>query len=141
MDTLAQQHCAPYAGEVALAGKELAELHRFAPQWHVMTCEDSCTLERDFTFPNFAEALAFTDRVGALAKAELHFPELKTQWGNVRVCWWTPALKGLHRNDFIMAAKTDALYAETYGHYGQAPAPIAAGEATKETPGDTTTHA
>ena len=116
VNTLAQQHCAPYAGEVALAGKELAEWHRFAPQWHVMTCEGSCTLQRDFTFPNFAEALAFTDAIGALAKSETHFPEVTTEWGKVSVRWWTPTIKGLHRNDFVMAAKTDDLYAQHQRH-------------------------
>lgn len=110
MNALAQQHCVPYSGGSVLVGKELAELHSYAPRWHVINCEESCTLERDFTFPNFAEALAFTDRVGALAKSELHFPEVTTQWGQVHVRWWTPTVKGLHRNDFIMAAKTDDLY-------------------------------
>jgi 4a-hydroxytetrahydrobiopterin dehydratase len=141
MNILAQRHCAPYGGEAAVASTELIGLHRWVPDWHVLTCEGISTLERDFAFANFAEALAFTDRIGALAKAELHFPEIKTQWGKVRVCWWTPALKGLHRNDFIMAAKTDALYAETASKSGQAPTPIAAGEAKREAPGDTTTRA
>jgi 4a-hydroxytetrahydrobiopterin dehydratase len=110
MNTLREQHCTPYAGEAGLAGKALTDLHRWAPEWHLMTDEESCALQRDFTFANFAEALAFTDRVGALAKAELHFPEITTEWGRVRVRWWTPTIKGLHRNDFVMAAKTDALY-------------------------------
>lgn len=132
MNTLAQQHCAPYAGEAALAGKELVELHRFAPAWHVMTCDATSTLERDFSFPNFAEALAFTDRVGTLAKAELHFPIITTEWGKVRVCWWTPTIKGLHRSDFVMAAKTDALYEQLYG---QIPAQVAASEHASDTAG------
>lgn len=110
MNSLAQQHCAPYAGEAALMGKELIELHRWARDWHVITSGGSCVLQRDFSVANFVEALAFTDRVGALAKAELHFPEIMTEWGLVRVRWWTPTIKGLHRNDFVMAAKTDALY-------------------------------
>ena len=116
MNTLAQQHCAPFDGEVALAGKELAELHRFAPQWHVMMRDGTCTLQRDFTFPNFAAALAFTDAVGALAKSETHFPEVTTEWGNARVRWWTSTIKGLHRNDFVMAAKTDDLYEQHRRH-------------------------
>jgi 4a-hydroxytetrahydrobiopterin dehydratase len=66
-------------------------------------------LSRSFTFRNFAEALAFTNRVGALAEAEGHHPALFTEWGKVTVQWWTHKLKGLHRNDLIMAAKTDAL--------------------------------
>jgi 4a-hydroxytetrahydrobiopterin dehydratase len=110
MNRLAQQHCAPYGGEAALAVKGLVELHRWAREWHVITSAGSCVLQREYTFANFAEALAFTDRVGALAKSELHFPEITTEWGRVRVRWWTPTINGLHRNDFIMAAKTDALH-------------------------------
>ena len=62
-----------------------------------------------FHFPNFADALAFTNRVGALAETEGHHPALLTEWGRVTVSWWTHQVRGLHRNDFIMAAKTDAL--------------------------------
>jgi 4a-hydroxytetrahydrobiopterin dehydratase len=118
MNSLAQQHCAPYGGEAALAGKELVEQHRWARDWHVITSGGSCVLQREFTFANFAEALAFTDRVGALAKAELHFPKMTTEWGMVRVRWWTPPINGLHRNDFIMAAKTDTLYEPMAAEYG-----------------------
>ena len=62
-----------------------------------------------------AGALAFTNRVGALAEREGHHPALLTEWGRVTVTWWTHKIRGLHRNDFIMAAKTDALVAES-GH-------------------------
>jgi len=112
MDTLAQQHCTPYAGEPPLVGRRLADLHRAVPDWHVVTCEGISCLRRDFPFGSFVDALAFTDLVGALAKLQAHFPEIMTEWGHVRVNWWTPAIKGLHRNDFIMAAKTDVLYQE-----------------------------
>jgi hypothetical protein len=57
------------------------------------------------------DALAFTNRVGALAEEEGHHPALLTEWGRVTVTWWTHLIRGLHRNDFIMAAKTDALAA------------------------------
>jgi 4a-hydroxytetrahydrobiopterin dehydratase len=66
-------------------------------------------LSRTFIWRNFAEALAFTNRVGTLAEAEGHHPLLITEWGKVTVQWWTHKIKGLHRNDLIMAAKTDAL--------------------------------
>ncbi len=118
MNSLTQQHCMPYGGEAALSGKALVELHRWARDWHVITSGGSCALQRDFSVANFAEALAFTDRVGALAKAELHFPEITTEWGRVQVRWWTHAIRGLHRNDFIMAAKTDALYEQMPPEYG-----------------------
>ncbi|HSE95394.1 MAG TPA: 4a-hydroxytetrahydrobiopterin dehydratase, partial [Methylomirabilota bacterium] len=60
-------------------------------------------------FPTFVAALDFTNRVGALAEAEGHHPALLTEWGRVTVSWWTHAIRGLHRNDFVMAAKTDRL--------------------------------
>ena len=68
-------------------------------------------LQREFDFKNFPEALAFTNRVGELAEEEGHHPLLKTEWGKVTVQWWTHAIGGLHRNDFIMAAKTSDAYA------------------------------
>jgi 4a-hydroxytetrahydrobiopterin dehydratase len=55
--------------------------------------------------------MAFTVRVGALAEFESHHPAILTEWGRVTVTWWTHAIRGLHRNDFIMAAKTDAIFA------------------------------
>lgn len=67
-------------------------------------------VERVFAFPDFASALAFTNRVGAIAEAEAHHPALTTEWGRVTVAWWTHAIGGLHRNDVVMAAKTDAAY-------------------------------
>jgi 4a-hydroxytetrahydrobiopterin dehydratase len=68
-------------------------------------------LERTFRFDNFAQALAFTDRVGEQAEEEGHHPALLTEWGKVTVTWWTHKIKGLHQNDFIMAARTDGLFA------------------------------
>src|SRR5947207_9683722 len=81
------------------------------PEWSVIERDDVPRLERCYTFPDFARALAFTAQVGALAEAEAHHPALLTEWGRVTVHWWTHKIRGLHRNDFIMAAKTDELYA------------------------------
>jgi pterin-4a-carbinolamine dehydratase len=67
-------------------------------------------LQRVFKFKNFAQALDFTNKVGDLAEAEDHHPALTTEWGKVTINWWTHKIRGLHRNDFIMAAKTDGLY-------------------------------
>jgi len=64
-----------------------------------------------FRFSNFAEALSFTNRVGDLAEAEGHHPAILTEWGQVTVTLWTHAIRGLHRNDFIVAAKIDSLVA------------------------------
>ena len=89
---------------------ETAQLKPKIPDWQITEENGIPRLERVFKFPDFAQALAFTNRVGALAEAEGHHPALLTEWGRVTVAWWTHKIRGLHRNDFIMAAKTDALY-------------------------------
>ena len=94
---------------------EIAELRREVPDWQLREHDSIARLERAFHFPDFAAALAFTNRVGVLAEEEGHHPALLTEWGQVTVTWWTHKIRGLHRNDFIMAAKTDALAAES-GH-------------------------
>ena len=81
------------------------------PEWQIIERDGVKQLERVFQFPDFVQALAFTNRVGAIAEAEGHHPALLTEWGKVTVTWWTHKIKGLHRNDFIMAAKTDEVYA------------------------------
>jgi 4a-hydroxytetrahydrobiopterin dehydratase len=91
---------------------EIAELRPKIPDWHLVERDGIARLERIFHFPSFAAALAFTNRVGALAEEEGHHPALLTEWGRVTVTWWTHKIRGLHRNDFIMATKTDALVAE-----------------------------
>ena len=68
-------------------------------------------IERAFRFTDFAGALSFTDAVGARAEEAGHHPALLTEWGAVTVMWWTHAIGGLHRNDFVMAARTDNVYA------------------------------
>jgi 4a-hydroxytetrahydrobiopterin dehydratase len=69
-------------------------------------------LERSFLFDDFAQALAFTNKVGQIAEEEGHHPDILTEWGRVTVSWWTHKIGGLHKNDFIMAAKTDNLVLE-----------------------------
>lgn len=101
--------CRPDAPPVT--GAELEELRRELPAWRVVERDGIARLERVFDWPDFARALAFTNRVGAVAEAEGHHPALLTEWGRVTVTWWTHAIGGLHRNDFVMAAKTDALVA------------------------------
>ena len=67
-------------------------------------------IELVFSVDDFAQALEFTNKVGELAEEEGHHPALLTEWGRTTVTWWTHKIRGLHRNDFIMAAKTDELY-------------------------------
>ncbi len=88
---------------------ELTALIRQIPDWSVEVRDGIMQLERSFPFADFAQALAFTNRVGSLAEEEGHHPKLVTEWGSVVVTWWSHKIRGLHRNDIIMAAKTDAL--------------------------------
>src|SRR6185503_14748195 len=98
-------------GEPTVTSAEIAELHPQIPQWQIVMVDEIQRLERVYKFDNFVSALAFTNRVGELAEAENHHPALLTEWGRVTVTWWTHKIRGLHRNDFIMAAKTDVLAA------------------------------
>jgi 4a-hydroxytetrahydrobiopterin dehydratase len=93
-----------------VSDEEIAALHPQVSDWLLTEEHAVKQLHRTFRFRNFAEALAFTTRVAELAEAEGHHPRLVTEWGKVTVAWWTHKIRGLHRNDFIMAAKTDALY-------------------------------
>jgi 4a-hydroxytetrahydrobiopterin dehydratase len=88
---------------------EIAVLKPLIPDWELIERDGIPRLERRFRVANFGEALAFTQRVGELAEAEGHHPAILTEWGKVTVTWWTHKIRGLHRNDFIMAAKTDEL--------------------------------
>lgn len=97
--------CRP--GAPSVGGAETRELLRQLPGWSVVERDGVRQLERVVTFSDFVAALAFTNRVGALAEAEGHHPALLTEWGRVTVRWWTHTIQGLHRNDFVMAAKTD----------------------------------
>jgi len=98
-----------------LSGLEIAGLKPEVPDWTVVEKDGIPRLERQFKLKNFAQALEFTNRVGEIAEAEDHHPALLTEWGRVTVTWWTHKIKGLHRNDFIMAAKTDDLYRQQTG--------------------------
>lgn len=107
-ENLTQQKCSACRGDSPpVAEHEIQELKSQIPAWEIEDHNGELHLKRQFSFPNFKEALAFTNRVGEQAEAEGHHPALLTEWGKVTVSWWTHAIKGLHKNDFIMAAKTD----------------------------------
>ncbi len=110
MEKLTEQKCeACRLGSPPATAEEIATFLPQIPEWEIITITDIERLSRTYRFGNFAEALDFTNRVGALAEAERHHPAIITEWGKVTVQWWTHKIKGLHRNDLIMAAKTDAL--------------------------------
>ncbi|MHB1007274.1 MAG: 4a-hydroxytetrahydrobiopterin dehydratase [Chloroflexota bacterium] len=102
-------------GAPTLTDVEVAGFTPAVPEWKVVEREGVKHLERSFKFPDFAQALALTNRVGALAEAEGHHPSILTQWGRVTITWYTHKITGLHRNDFIMAARTDKAYREMMG--------------------------
>lgn len=97
-------------GEPSLTEAETADLMLHVPQWGLVVRDGIPHLERIFKFKNYVEALAFTNKVAAIAEEQDHHPLIVLEWGRVTVQWWTHVVKGLHRNDFIMAAKTDELF-------------------------------
>jgi 4a-hydroxytetrahydrobiopterin dehydratase len=111
---LHEQKCIPCRGdEPRLTEAEIQEYSPQVPDWKVVERDQIKRLERTFKFSDYKKALEFTSKVGELAEAEDHHPVIVTEWGKVKVTWWTHVIKGLHRNDFIMAAKTDHIY-ETF---------------------------
>lgn len=116
MSILTEEKCeACRAGAPRVTEAEIVELKPQIPDWSLVDRGGILRLERAFRFGNFAAALAFTNRIGALAEAEGHHPDILTEWGKVTVSWWTHKIKGLHRNDFVMAAKTDEVAARDPG--------------------------
>ena len=106
--SLAQAKCeACRADAPKVSDEELAELIREIPDWNIETRDGHMELEKVFLFRTFKHALAFTNAVGTIAEEVGHHPALLTEWGKVTVTWWSHEMKGLHRNDFIMAARTD----------------------------------
>ena len=89
--------------------EEIEELSPQVPDWELVEVDGVPRLRREFSFSNFADALAFTNAVGDIAERQGHHPELVIEWGRTTVSWWTHKIRGLHRNDFVMAAKTDEL--------------------------------
>jgi 4a-hydroxytetrahydrobiopterin dehydratase len=109
MSDLASKHCVPCRGGVPpLAGDELKTLAgRLGGGWAVV---DGHHLDKTFTFDDFRQALAFTNRVGEIAEAEGHHPDVYLAWGKVRLTIWTHKVDGLTESDFILAAKADEAY-------------------------------
>lgn len=111
MEELASQKCVACrrdAPKVTIL--EITELKPHIPNWELLNRDGIDRLERVFQFEDFGGALAFTIKLGELAENEGHHPAIMTEWGRVTVTWWTHKIRGLHRNDFIAAAKTDALF-------------------------------
>ncbi len=108
MPGLAEKECVPCKGGVApLKGNDLSGLSRqLKPGWQTVREHH---LEKEYKFKDFREALDFTNRVGELAEAQGHHPDIYLAWGKVRITLWTHKIDGLTESDFIMAAKIDEL--------------------------------
>jgi 4a-hydroxytetrahydrobiopterin dehydratase len=110
MTNLAAGKCvACRGGEPTLTDAEIGALLPQVQEWQVKEVEGMKRLERVLKFRNFLQALEFTNKVGQIAEEEDHHPLIVTEWGRVTIQWWTHKIGGLHKNDFIMAAKTDQL--------------------------------
>ena len=108
---LIQEKCvACRADSPRVTDEEIIELSPIIPDWRIFEDHDIKKLERVFKVKDFVEALTLTNAVGDEAEVEGHHPMLTAEWGRVTVTWWTHKIKGLHRNDFIMAARTDRIY-------------------------------
>jgi 4a-hydroxytetrahydrobiopterin dehydratase len=112
MNELAQLQSSPLSANTpGLTESEIGQLITKLPGWKTHKKKGELRLEKSFQFEDFSQALTFTDRVGKLANEVDHHPAILTEWGKVTVTWWTHKIKGLHKNDFIMAAKTEQLSA------------------------------
>jgi len=110
MEELKKRTCeACHVGASRISDEEVAKYKPSIPNWDLVEMEGIKRLVRRFKFRNFQEALDFTVKVGEIAEQEGHHPTILTEWGRVTVSWWSHSIKGLHINDFIMAARTDAL--------------------------------
>ena len=111
MEKLVQERCVACRPDAPrVTEEEVRELLPQVPDWRIVEREGIRRLERTYRFRDFAGGLRFVQRLGELAEAEGHHPAILLEWGRVTVTWWTHKIRDLHRNDFIMAAKTDALY-------------------------------
>ena len=108
MVELSQQSCeASRADAPIISDEDLRALMPKIPDWSVIVVNEIMQLSREYKFRNFEQAMAFSNRVGDIAEAENHHPAILTEWGKVTVTWWSHKIRGLHKNDLIMAARTD----------------------------------
>ena len=110
MSDLIQQKCvACRADAPRVADDELPDLLKQIPDWQPITNDSVLKLNKVFNFDNYSDAISFTNKIAQLAEEEDHHPAILLEWGRVEVTWWTHKIGGLHKNDFIAAAKTDQL--------------------------------
>lgn len=114
IDALVEKTCTPCRGDISpLTPQEAEHFHVHVPQWEIR--DEARRIERTFRFRNFREAFAHVQQVAELAEAEGHHPDISFGWGYLTVVMQTKKIKGLHENDFIMAAKIDGLFERSEG--------------------------
>lgn len=99
-----------HANSRQLSELEFNQLQPQISNWQLHSRDGIQQLERSFHFKDFIQALKFTNSVAAIAETANHHPALLTEWGKVTVTWWSHNIRGLHKNDCIMAARTDEIY-------------------------------
>lgn len=110
MTELSQERCIPCeTGTPPMTVSEINQLTNELPEWEVVQVDQVPRLKRTFKFNNFVDALEFVNSVGRISEEQGHHPLVCLTWGQVTVEWWTHIIKGLHKNDFIMAAKTEEI--------------------------------
>ena len=110
MSGLTSQKCvACQADDPKVTDDELVEFIKEIPDWEPITEDSILKLRRLFNFDDYEQAVQFSNQVADLAEEEDHHPAILLEWGKVQVTWWTHKILGLHKNDFIAAAKTDRL--------------------------------
>lgn len=110
MEKLTSQKCeACQADAPKVTDDELVEFIKEIPLWEPITDDSISKLRRNFSFKDYIQAVEFSNKVAELAEEEDHHPAILLEWGKVQVTWWTHKILGLHKNDFIAAAKTDRL--------------------------------
>ena len=111
MEELTKQKCvACRADAPRVTDDELPGLIKQIPDWQPVSNDSIMQLTREFKFDNYVLSLSFTNAIADLAEEEDHHPAILLEWGKVKVTWWTHKIGGLHKNDFIAAAKTDLIY-------------------------------
>ena len=113
MERLVEDKCEACKADAPLVTSlEKKEFLPQIPSWNIIEVDGIEQLTCAFAFKDYLSALGFLQKVAHLAEAEDHHPEILLEWGKVTVSWWSHKIKGLHKNDFIAAAKTDSLFIE-----------------------------
>ena len=89
-----------------VSNHEASELIKEIEGWHLID-DGVKKLKKEFSFTNYPDSVGFSNKVAEMAEQENHHPQIILEWGKVTVIWWSHKIKGLHKNDFICAAKTN----------------------------------